>query len=73
VGVTYTTEVIGNGNHASIEIPHEILMKLDAGYREVDIPLELAHALDSRGLRQPFDGLTYSKRKEHVRKVTKTR
>ena len=127
MGVTYTTEVIGNGNHASIEIPNEILMELgankraplkvtinghtyqstatgvagkcrvvfpqanrlaanakagdtvevhlelDSGYREVDIPLELAHALDSHGLRQSFDGLTYSKRKEHARKVTEAK
>ena len=33
MGVTYTTEVIGNGNHASIEIPNEILMELGANKR----------------------------------------
>ena len=51
----------------------EVHLELDSGYREVDIPLELAHALDSRGLRQSFDGLNYSKRKEHARKVNEAK
>ena len=127
MGVTYTTTVIGNGNHASLEIPDDILqqlgtnkraplkvtinghtyqstatgvagqcrvvfpranreaanakagdlvevhLELDSGYREVDIPTELADALNKSGLRSFFDELTYSKRKEHARKVAEAK
>ena len=122
--VTYETQVIGEGNHASILIPQWVLdelktnkraplkvtinghtyrstavgvagecrvvfpaadreaanakagddirvtLELDAGYREVDVPSELAIELDTQGLVEAFSGLSYSKRKEFARQVS---
>ena len=124
---TYKTVVLGFGNHAAIEIPNEILVKiggnkraplkitinkytyqstatgmdgkclvvfpardreaanakagdtvtvsleLDSGYRQVEIPPELNHALAESGLSDNFHDLTYSKRKEYARQVSEAK
>ena len=41
----------------------------DTAPREVVVPEDLAQALAGEGLRERFDGLAYSHRKEHVRAV----
>ena len=49
----------------------EITLELDTQPRTVDVPDELAAALaEPPGLREAFDALSYSARKEHVRQVT---
>jgi hypothetical protein len=49
----------------------EITLELDDQPRTVDVPDDLAAALAGRpGLREAFDTLSYSARKEHVRQVT---
>jgi hypothetical protein len=49
----------------------EITLELDDQPRTVDVPDDLAAALAGRpGLREAFDALSYSARKEHVRQVT---
>ena len=47
-----------------------VTLELDAGYREVDVPSELAIELDTQGLVEAFSGLSYSKRKEFARQVS---
>jgi hypothetical protein len=48
----------------------EITLELDTEPRTVEVPEDLAAALEDRGVREKFDGLAYSVRKEHVRQVT---
>ena len=123
MAVSYTTEVLGEGNHASLLIPEwvleelktnkraplkvtvnghtyqstavgvagecrvvfpqkerlaagavsgetvTVLLELDAGYREVDMPEELLEALTQENLEEAFAALSYSKRKEFARSV----
>lgn len=127
MAVTYSTFVIGEGNHASLHIPDEVLaelganrraplkvtingytyqstatgvggecrvvfpqrdraaagasagetvtvtLELDSGHREVDMPDALAQALETAGLRDAFEALRYSKRKEFARLVTEAK
>ena len=127
MGVRYTTEVLGEGNHASLLIPDWVLselgankrapvkvtinghtyrstatgvagecrvvfpqkersaagvssgetvrveLKLDAGYREVDIPPELAAALRKHNLTEVFTKLSYSHRREYARAVSEAK
>ena len=127
MAVTYKTEVIGEGNHASLLIPDwvlqelntnkraplkitinnhtyqstavgvagqcrvvfpstnrkaanakagdivEVTLELDAGVRAVEMPDDLVIALDSSGLREVFEGLSYSKRKEFARQVAEAK
>ena len=48
----------------------EVTLELDTAPRTVEVPPDLAAALDARpGAREVFDGLSYSARKEHVRQV----
>jgi hypothetical protein len=48
----------------------EITLELDTAPRTVDVPDDLAAALAARpGLREAFDALSYTARKEHVRQV----
>jgi hypothetical protein len=48
----------------------EVSLELDTAPRTVDVPPDLATALDARpGAREAFDRLSYSVRKEHVRQV----
>lgn len=127
MAVTYKTEVIGEGNHASLLIPDwvlqelntnkraplritinnhtyqstavgvagecrvvfpsanrkaanakagdivEVTLELDAGIRAVEMPDDLVIALDSSGLREVFEVLSYSKRKEFARQVSEAK
>ena len=124
---TYKTLVIGDGNHASILVPDEILaelganrraplkvtigghtyrstatavngecrvvfpqadrdaagakagdevvveLELETGHREVELPTELDDALVAAGLRDVFEALTYSKRREFARQVAEAK
>jgi hypothetical protein len=47
----------------------EVTLELDTEPRTVDVPDDLAEALATQGVREVFDVLAYSKRKEHVRQV----
>jgi len=50
--------------------PIEVTLELDAAPRTVEVPADLAAALDATpGAREAFDRLSYSARKEHVRQV----
>jgi bifunctional DNA-binding transcriptional regulator/antitoxin component of YhaV-PrlF toxin-antitoxin module len=123
MGVTYSTSVIGDGNHASLEIPDDVLeqlranrraplritinnhtyrstavgvdgqcrvvfpladrtaagsaagdtvivhLELESGHREVTLHPELDRALVAAGLRETFEALSYSTRREFARKV----
>ena len=127
MAVTYKTEVIGEGNHASLLIPDwvlqelntnkraplritinnhtyqstavgvagecrvvfpsanrkaanakagdivEVTLELDAGTRAVAMPEDLVEALESSGLSEAFEGLSYSKRKEFARQVAEAK
>lgn len=46
-----------------------VILELDDGYRQVDVPAELAKALKANGLSEVFHDLTYGKRKEFARQV----
>ena len=46
-----------------------VTLELDAGYREVDVPAELAQALKAHGLSEAFRDQNYSTRKEFARQV----
>jgi hypothetical protein len=47
----------------------EVTLALDAEVRTVDVPPDLAAALEAAGARDAFDRLAFSHRKEHVRAV----
>ena len=47
----------------------DVLIELDTAPRDVEVPADLAQALDSAGVRERFDALAYSHRKEHVRAI----
>jgi hypothetical protein len=46
-----------------------VTLERDAGERTVDVPDDLAAALAEAGLREAFDKLSYSHRREHVNAV----
>lgn len=52
---------------------HEVTLVLDDQPRTVELPEDLAAALDDAGLRAAFDGLAPSYRKEHVRSVVEAK
>jgi hypothetical protein len=47
-----------------------VTLELDDGPREVDVPNELATALEQAGLGPTFAALSYSRRKEYARQVS---
>lgn len=47
----------------------EVTLELDQEPRTVDVPDDLAAALATAGVREGFDALSYTMRKEHVRQV----
>ncbi len=47
----------------------EVTIALDAAERTVDVPDELARALAAAGLREAFDALSYTRRKELARSI----
>ena len=48
----------------------EVMLELDTEPRTVEVPADLAMALEEGGVTAVFDALAPSKRKEHVRQVT---
>jgi uncharacterized protein YdeI (YjbR/CyaY-like superfamily) len=46
-----------------------VTVERDAGERTVDVPEDFATALAEAGLREAFDGLSYSHRREHVNAI----
>lgn len=51
----------------------EVTLELDTGVRVVDVPEELATALESTNLIDTFNAMTYSKRKEFARHVSEAK
>ncbi|CAM3211083.1 YdeI/OmpD-associated family protein [Asticcacaulis taihuensis] len=51
----------------------EIHLALDTEVRTVEVPDDLAAALDAAGKRDAFDTLAFTYRKEHVRSVTEAK
>lgn len=51
----------------------EVTLVVDRSARTVEVPEDLAAALDSAGVRAEFDALAYSHRKEHVRSVVEAK
>jgi hypothetical protein len=60
---------------ASVEIgeTHRVVIELDAGERQVDVPDDLAAALKGAKVTKQFDALAYSHRKEFVRRVNEAK
>lgn len=59
-----------------VEVDQEVdaVIRVDAGERTVEVPVELAAALDADpALRTAFDALAYSARKEHARSVAEAK
>ncbi|MDW4571250.1 YdeI/OmpD-associated family protein [Microbacterium sp. M3] len=58
-----------------VEIGDEVdaTIDLDTAEREVEVPDDLAAALDAAGVRAAFDALTFSRRKELARGVTEAK
>ena len=54
---------VGAGDELDVTLAH------DTVERTVDVPPDLAEALAGAGVREQFDALAYSHRKEHVRSV----
>ena len=46
-----------------------VTVERDSGERKVDVPEDLAVALAGAGLREVFDGMSYSHRREHVNAI----
>ncbi|MFK4790804.1 YdeI/OmpD-associated family protein [Microbacterium sp. ZW T5_56] len=55
---------LGAGDAITVTLTH------DAEERSVEVPDDLAGALEAAGLRPAFEALAFSHRKEHVRAVT---
>ena len=53
--------------------PLEVTLELDTEPRSVEMPEDLSQALNQAGLREQFDALAPSKRKEAVRQVEEAR
>jgi bifunctional DNA-binding transcriptional regulator/antitoxin component of YhaV-PrlF toxin-antitoxin module len=51
----------------------DVTLELDAGYRQVDVPEDLALALKQNNLDEIFHNLPYSKRKEFARLVAEAK
>ncbi|MBB5912263.1 hypothetical protein BJY24_001130 [Nocardia transvalensis] len=83
-GVDYTGSIVSMGNGPCIGLVKAIRAELgkqpgdtvdvtlerDTAERTVDIPDDLAAALADAGVREPFDRLSYTRRREHVTSVT---
>lgn len=48
---------------------HSVTVELDTAPRDIEVPEDLALALDAAGVRAAFDALAPSRRKEHARSV----
>ncbi|NMD57670.1 MULTISPECIES: YdeI/OmpD-associated family protein [Tsukamurella] len=73
------SNLIGLSKAARAELGVEIgdtvdaVIELDEAERTVDLPDELAAALDEHGLRPAFDALSYTRRKEAARGVAEAK
>ncbi|WP_045296717.1 YdeI/OmpD-associated family protein, partial [Microbacterium trichothecenolyticum] len=58
-----------------VEIGDEVdaTIDLDTAEREVEVPADLAAALEAAGVRAAFDALTFTRRKELARGVTEAK
>ncbi|NIK62218.1 YdeI/OmpD-associated family protein [Kribbella shirazensis] len=61
--------VVNEGGGAWVEVPGEVVAALGGGGRVVEVPEDLAAALAGAGVREAFDGLSYSHRREHVQAI----
>jgi hypothetical protein len=52
---------------------HDVTLEHDTAPRDVEVPQELAAALSDAGVREAFDALAPSYRKEHVRSVSEAK
>lgn len=59
--------------HVDIGEQVEVRIEVDAQPREVEVPAALEEALAGAGLRETFDALAYSHRKEHARSVAEAK
>jgi hypothetical protein len=50
--------------------PITVTLERDAAERTVEVPADLAAALEEAGLRKAFDALSYSHRREHANAIT---
>jgi hypothetical protein len=60
---------------AGVEIgeTYRVVVEADLGERTVEIPDDLAAALEAAGATEQFAALAYSSRKEHVRRITQAK
>lgn len=58
---------VGAGDQVVVEL------ELETGHREVELPADLEDALVASGLREKFESMTYSKRKEFARQVAEAK
>jgi len=87
-GYTYQSTATGVGGECRVVFPSKdragagglvggdlvtVTLELDSGHREVDMPEDLIAALAEAGLRETFEALTYSKRKEFARQVAEAK
>ena len=49
--------------------PVTVTVERDSAERTVEVPADLASALEEAGLREAFDGLSYSHRREHANAI----
>lgn len=52
---------------------YPVEIRVDTAERTADVPADLAEALADAGVRERFDALSYTRRKEHVRLVTEAK
>jgi uncharacterized protein YdeI (YjbR/CyaY-like superfamily) len=65
---------VNDGGGAWVEVPGDgdavtVTVERDGGARVVEVPEDFAGALAEAGLREAFDGLSYSHRREHVNAI----
>jgi hypothetical protein len=52
---------------------HDVTLEHDQGERTVEVPEDLAAGLAEAGVREKFDALSFTYRKEHARSVTEAK
>ncbi len=86
-GHTYRSTVAVMGGKYMVGVPKErreaigakggdkivVLLELDAAPREVEVPEDLAAALKKAKVREAFDKLSFTHRKEHVRAINEAK
>lgn len=79
LGVMGGRNLIGLSKAARAELGVEIgdevdaTVSLDGAEREVEVPADLAAALEAAGVRAGFDALTFTRRKEIVRAISEAK